>query len=485
MQTFKNPLGGRKVRKHDWSKKALRTIFNNVYDAVLILDLDGTTLIDFNDKVLAMFGVDHAQAATLSIADFSYRDNIPNQLSQLWEKVIAGEAQFFEWKARRPNDNTVFDIEVHLCRQALDGNEVVLATIRNITARKRMEEQLKYNSIHDCLTGLYNRAYFEEELHRLNTGREDPVSVVVCDIDGLKLVNDIMGHEAGDRLLKAAARVINSVFRGGDVVARLGGDEFAVLLPQTDLEMVTKIAGRIGKETMKYNATQPEAPLGLSVGYAIREDARIPLDEILRQADNNMYLEKRRSGGKIRNTIVQVIRRQLEERGLITREHTNRLQQLVTSLAAAIGLPAHTLTALSLLAQFHDLGKVGIPDHILSKPEPLTAEEYAEVRRHCEIGHHLARSVPDLVQIADWILKQYEWWNGSGYPLGLEGEQIPVECRILAVANAYLAMTSDRPYRKALSRPEAVAELRQYAGTQFDPELVEKFIPLWDNNSVN
>jgi len=147
-------------------------------------------------------------------------------------------------------------------------------------------------------------------------------------------------------------------------------------------------------------------------------------------------------------------------------------------MAALIGLPESTTADLSLLAKFHDIGKVGISDAILLKEGPLTSEEWTEMKRHCEIGYRIALSAPDLVPIADWILKHHEWWNGQGYPLGIKEEEIPVECRLLAIADAYEALTSARPYRRTFSHREAVAELRRHAGTQFDPHLLEKFLKM-------
>jgi len=138
------------------------------------------------------------------------------------------------------------------------------------------------------------------------------------------------------------------------------------------------------------------------------------------------------------------------------------------------------LTDLRLLAQFHDIGKVGVPDSILFKAGPLNAEETIDMRQHCIIGQRIAILAPDLVPIADWVLKHHEWWNGEGYPLGLKGEEIPLECRILAIVDAYDAMISDRPYRKALTHAEAMKELMKCSGTQFDPQLVQKFVQLLD-----
>ncbi len=179
-----------------------------------------------------------------------------------------------------------------------------------------------------------------------------------------------------------------------------------------------------------------------------------------------------------RSSIVQALMKTMEARDFITEGHAQRMQSLVVGLARAIGLSEKRLAEYRLLAQFHDIGKVGIPDRILFKPGPLTSEEVAEMRRHCEIGHRIALSAQDLAPIADWILKHHEWWNGNGYPLGIKGEEIPLACRVLAIADAYDAMTSDRPYRKAMTKEQAVKELLNCAGTQFDPYLVPKFIDM-------
>lgn len=159
-----------------------------------------------------------------------------------------------------------------------------------------------------------------------------------------------------------------------------------------------------------------------------------------------------------------------------------RLEKLLVRLAAFIGLPESTRSDLSLLAKFHDIGKVGISDAILFKEGALTSEESEKMKRHCEIGYRIALSAPELIPIADWILKHHEWWDGTGYPLGIEGEEIPVECRLLALADAYEDLTNVRPYRKTVSHAEAVAELRRYTGTQFDPKLLEKFVQMLETD---
>jgi HD-GYP domain-containing protein (c-di-GMP phosphodiesterase class II) len=227
-----------------------------------------------------------------------------------------------------------------------------------------------------------------------------------------------------------------------------------------------------------YNDTLPDLPLSLAVGFALNDEAPATVREVFTQADNNMYREKLLCNQSIHSSVVQTLNKALEARDFITEGHARRIQDLVESLAESIGLPERSVIDLRLLAQFHDIGKVGIPDRILMKPGPLNPEEAIEMQRHCEIGYRIALAATDLVPIADWILKHHEWWNGHGYPAGLIGERIPLECRILAIADAFDVLTNDRPYRRAVSQEEAIEEISRYSGIQFDPLLVKKFCEL-------
>jgi len=358
----------------------------------------------------------------------------------------------------------------------------VVGIAADITNLKLGEEKLKYLSLHDPLTGLYNRIYFEEEMSRIEKGRYDTVGIISCDVDGLKLVNDTLGHDHGDNLLVASARVIRESFREGDLVARIGGDEFSVLLPNTTEPAVENACQRIQEAVASYNATNPELPLSISVGFAVSNGFHRNLKDVFKEADNSMYRKKLYRTQSVRSTIVKTLINTLKARDLTTEKHVIRLEKLLASMAALIGLSESTTSDLSLLAKFHDIGKVGISDSILFKKGPLTSEEWTEMKRHCEIGYRIALSASDLIPIADWILKHHEWWNGGGYPLGIKGEEIPLECRLLAIAEAYEAMTSVRPYRRAFPHAKAVAELLSHSGTQFDPKLLEKFVQMLETH---
>ena len=366
------------------------------------------------------------------------------------------------------------------CRAIFDENEILIeyqAVGRDISERKLAEEQLIYMSTHDALTDLFNRLYFEKQMQLMQNNDCLHVGVIVCDVDGLKLVNDTLGHTQGDNTLQQAATIIQSCFRRQDVIARVGGDEFAVLLPSADWEIINQAFDRIRNKINKYNLSA-DIPLSISIGAAIRANPIITMSDVFKEADNNMYREKLHSHHSARSAIVQTLTRALKERDYITEGHAERMQDLLERIARKLGMGERTVNDLRLFAQFHDIGKVGVPDAILFKTGPLTKEEYLIMQRHCEIGHRIALSSPEMTVISDWILKHHEWWNGKGYPLGLKGEEIPLECRILAIADAYDAMTSVRPYRKALTHMEAVEELKKYAGLQFDPALVDVFLTL-------
>jgi len=354
----------------------------------------------------------------------------------------------------------------------------ILAIVRDITDRKQMEQQLRYIGLHDPVTGLYNRLYFEEEMLRLEDCRQCPVGLIVCDLDGLKLVNDTLGHSQGDALLKATAHVIRSCFRTSDVVARIGGDEFAILMPFSDIEATEQACRRIRTASNEYSQSNPLIPISISVGMANKSDPTVSMNAVFKEADNNMYREKLHHSQSNRSAIVQTLSTAMEARDFITDGHADRLQDIVADMGNALGLTASIISDLRLLARFHDIGKVGVPDHILFKPGKLTAEEYVIMQRHSEIGYRIAQSSPDLTPIADWILKHHERWDGQGYPLGLTAADIPLACRILGIADAYDAMTNDRPYRQAMTGAAAIAEIQHCSGSQFDPQLVEIFIKL-------
>ncbi|SDD96465.1 bifunctional diguanylate cyclase/phosphohydrolase [Sporomusa acidovorans] len=349
---------------------------------------------------------------------------------------------------------------------------------------RQAQENLVYFSYHDALTGVYNRAYFEREVTCIEQ-KEEGIGIFVVDIDRLKFINDTLGHEQGDATLIHATRVLQASFGENSIIARIGGDEFAVIVrgvARNDMEVIYR---RIRKNIRVENEKTAEViiPLEMSVGYAYSLDANRPQRDLLREADNKMYREKLYRQSATEGSIIQTLKKMLLARDYDTGIHGERLHNMIANFARKAGIPGSAIADIQLFAEFHDVGKVGIPDHILHKPGPLTREEREQIQRHCEIGYRIAQTSTDLLPIADWILKHHEWWDGRGYPLGIKGEAIPLECRIVAIADAYDAMISDRPYRQAVGHAEAIEELKRYAGTQFDPALVHIFTTIkWNSH---
>lgn len=463
------------VALHD-SEEKYRAVFENTGSATVILEDDSTiSLINAEFSSLSGFARHEVEG------HFKLRDFFPNDRHRM--------ERYHELRRLAPNsaprqyECTMKDREggikdLIMTISMIPGTSKSVASMVDITQRKRVEEQLKYLSLHDPLTGLYNRTYFDQEMSRLALCRSTPLSLIICDVDGLKLVNDTLGHEAGDELLVAASKVIRDSFRQGDVASRIGGDEFAVLLTNQEANTVEGASRRIREAIEHYNEQNNGVPLCMSIGFADSSHSPSGLSNLFEEADKNMYNDKIRNRASAHHVIIQAFIKMMEAKDFAVQGHLAHMEELMLVFSAALNMPEAKSKRLRLFAYMHDIGKVGVAESILLKEEPLLYEEMLKIRQHCEVGYRIAMFVPNLVPVADFILKHHEWWDGSGYPLGLKGEEIPMECRMLAIVDAYDAMTSDRPYRKALDYTSAVSELRRASGTQFDPALVERFIPV-------
>lgn len=349
----------------------------------------------------------------------------------------------------------------------------------DISQRKKMEEKLNELVFQDSLTGLYNRRYFEQEMERLSHEESHlPLSVIMGDVNGLKIINDSMGHHQGDLVLQSVANILQKACRPQDIVARWGGDEFVILMPNATPEQAQEVCLSI--EEVIAQAEQSGPVPSLALGCATKNLLEEPIHEVLREAENRMYQHKMNNVESSRSTLVASLQRALAEKSHETEEHARHLQTLALALGEYIGLSDAQLDKLSLVALLHDVGKVAIPESILDKPGPLTDDEWEIMKQHCESGYRIVVTSPDLIEVAEAVLSHHENWDGSGYPRGLRGTEIPLSARIISLVDAYDAMTTDWPYRTRVTPQEALAEIRACSNSQFDPELAEEFITLME-----
>ncbi len=349
----------------------------------------------------------------------------------------------------------------------------VVLVFRDVTDKKEQRKRIEFLSFHDSLTGLYNRRYFEEEIQRVESAGMLPVSIILGDVNSLKLTNDIFGHAFGDMLLEKVSEVLRSVFGPQDVIARWGGDEFVILMPGAASEQAEAAIHAVQEAFAK---EQIRAVRGsISMGYATKFSLDEPMNRVLATAEENMYSAKSLNRDVVRTRAIDAITSTLYESSQREQEHSERVSELSVKLGRALGLSEGKLKKLKEVARLHDIGKIVLEPNILNKNHLLTMEEWNEVKRHPIIGYRILNSFDDTVDLAESVLAHHEQWDGTGYPKGLRGEEIPLLARIIAVVESYERMTHDSDNTKARTREDALKELRDNAGRQFDPMLAELF----------
>lgn len=354
------------------------------------------------------------------------------------------------------------------------GSLLILAISRNITVEKQMKERFEYLSYHDQLTGLYNRRFFEEELTRQDVEKNLPLTIIMADVNGLKLVNDSFGHATGDELLKKVAQVMKKGFRKDDIIARLAGDEFVILLPNTDTMETEQIVKNIKASALKEKVNTVD--ISISFGHQTMTSKEDKIQDILKKAEDYMYKKKLFEGPSMRGKTINTIISTLHEKNKREEQHSHRVSKLCERMGIALGLAEDEIKELKTVGLLHDIGKIAVEENILNKPGKLTDEEWEEVKRHPEIGYRILSTVNDLSEMAGYVLAHHERYDGKGYPKGLKEENIPLQARIIAIADTYDAMISERSYRNALPEEVAIEELKRNAGSQFDVKLTKIFI---------
>lgn len=352
--------------------------------------------------------------------------------------------------------------------------ENVLSYGEDITEQLEYENTLLQLARTDELTGLYNRRYYEIQLSKLDNPDTIPLSIIIMDINGLKLMNDAFGHMSGDKLIKETARIISDVSPENALVFRIGGDEFAMILPQTKKKLAQKLIYQINDEAAKVDIQGIKLSIASGMDTKLTNDDN--LQQIVRSAEDMMYRMKLLEIPSMRSSTIDAILTALNEKDPYSKEHSSNVAIYSERFAKTLGLSANNSKLLHSIGLLHDIGKIVIPNSIINKRSLLTKSEYHEVKKHSEIGFRILNSSKNLRDVSTIVLYHHEWWDGSGYPSGLKGKEIPYYSRIMAITDSFDAMTSDRLYRNRLTIEEACDEILRCSGTQFDPTLAQSFI---------
>ncbi len=457
------------------SEENYRSLFNRSLDGIYKTTIEGK-YIDANPALVKMLGY-KSKKELMSI-------DIPTQLyaSKNDRPDFKNRDRIFETRLKK-KDGSIIDVEISSRVVYIDGKPACYeGIVRDITSRKKAGELLNFLSFHDSLTGLYNRAYFDEELKRLDTKRQLPLSIIMADINGLKLINDAFGHNKGDLALIKCAEIFKKSLRDEDIIARWGGDEFIILLPKTKEEEALSIIDRIKKESPRLNGN--EITISISMGSSTKTEADRSINEVILEAEERMYQKKLIEGRSFSSSVITTLKRILLEKSIETEEHTERINKLALKLGRALNLSEDKLAELSLLSMLHDIGKVAVPEELLLKEGSLSKNEWKLVKKHPRVGYDIVKSYPHLAHIADAILYHHEWWDGSGYPQGLKENEIPLTSRILAVVDAYDVMASGRCYKSKMDIKQIIQEFEKYSGKQFDPYISKKFLELLKDNMI-
>jgi len=369
-------------------------------------------------------------------------------------------------------------VAIKVVKAEWEGSPATLNLLIDITDQKKALENIAYITNHDSLTGIENLISFQQKLLKTRP----PAGIILIDIDGLRYINETLGRESGDRVIVAISNILQSNLRRNDILARTGEDEFGIILTIGNQEKVDKISTRIKKAIENKLESELKTTVTVSVAYSCSSNPADSSEKIMSDAISTMRrlkLLKSRGAGKL---IMESFTKILREKKLFSDEDATLMQKLATSFGQYAGLPQQTVEEITLLSKFHSLGMIAIPMEILFKTEKLNDREMELIKKHCEIGKEIASTIEELKPIADLILKHHERWDGSGYPMGLRGESIPLECRIIAIVEAYCALRKERPYRNAMTHKEAIEEILRGSEKQFDPKLVPIFTKIFEQH---
>ncbi|WP_320128939.1 HD domain-containing phosphohydrolase [uncultured Sphaerochaeta sp.] len=465
------------IRNLEDSELRFKTMFEQAPIGMSLTSFDTGKIIDVNQQYLDILGIRREKLLDLEWKDITYAEDlgISEKLNQEIKEGSNGPFSLEKRFVRSDGQLVWVDLALSVIELGRNKERNVLCMTTDISSRKTQEQRILYASTHDKLTGLHNRAHFEDFIRDLCSTSQLPFSVVFGDVNGLRIVNEAFGREEGNLLLQRIAEIIKTFLREGDYAARVGGDEIALLFPRTSAVQAEQMLLSIQEQVARILVMSSVHP-SITFGVCELNSFNADINEGIKKAEHDLGSRKIIETPHIRGRAVYAIINTLHEKNKREELHSRRVSTLCAGLARVLNMDERQINEMKLLGLLHDIGKIAINEAILNKEGKLTPEEWTEIKRHSEIGYRILVSVEDMAGLATSVLSHHERFDGKGYPMALKGYAIPLQARIIAIADSFDAMTGDRTYRKKVSQEEAALELKRNAGTQFDPDLTRVFI---------
>jgi len=458
------------------SEEKYRFITENTSDVIWIVNLNDYRFSYISPAVYQLRGYTSQEAMSQPI-DAS----MTSESWQLIQSTIENSLGDFVLDPQHPknyiltieqfhkNGSSVW-VEISVRYRFNDQNQVeIIGISRDVTERKKIEDEIRFLSFHDQLTGLYNRRYYDIEVERLNTSRNLPISFITADINGLKMTNDVFGHNSGDELIKMAAQTLKTVCREDDIIVRLGGDEFIVVLPNTTMHDCYQIVSRIHTHIKSIKGSK--YTLSLSIGYSSKENMNQEIMDVVNQADRMMYQHKLIESEVYKRQLLGTIMKTLYQLDSDLSRHLKSLTQLISHFGKFLNLSYTQINLLKLAAMYHDIGKIGIDEEDIKLYQTDRVKYEYVLRRQPELSYQILRYISEYTEIANIVLAYHENYDGSGYPRGLKKEEISNESMMIHIVNNYDKLR----FNVGLNSKESIKELIKQKGKELEPQLCEKF----------
>ncbi|MCE5197068.1 MAG: diguanylate cyclase [Negativicutes bacterium] len=472
-----------KTRTEDMktSKDQLRLLLDSAAEAIYGIDLEGNCTFCNTSciKLLGYSGQEDLLGENMHRKiHHSKIDGTPFSAEEckIMKSIRQNEGTHSDDEVFWKEDGTFFYVEYHAYPQIKNEKIVgAVITFTDITGRRKREAEIKYLSCHDTLTGLHNRRCFEENLKKLDNPDNLPLSVIFADINGLKMTNDIFGHSAGDALIKKSSEILMEACRKDGSVARVGGDEFVMILPKATNEDAMKVLSNI--KDIFSDSRIAAIKCSIALGSNTKTNSAQPIEEVLSSAENAMYKDKALNRKSFNMDIINTIIETLHNRSPKEKQHSITVEEICGSIGSAMDLPDTEIKRLKQAGFLHDIGKIVLEEHLLSKAD-LSEEELEKMQQHPVIGYRILNLFDTTLDLSEGVYSHHERWDGKGYPKGLKGREIPLLSRIISIGETYERVLSSEENPNSAGREKAIQVIIDGAGKQFDPQIVDLFVQM-------